>query len=554
MSESPQEKVRALEAFRAVFRNPGLRRLQLAWAGSNLGTWGYGIALAVYAYDHGGATAVGVVGLIRLIPAAVAAPFMGVLGDRHPRRMVMALSDLARVVLVGAGAAAVFLDLAPALIYILAALGVVASTAFRPAQAAIIPSLATSPEELTASNVVSSTIESLGMFAGPAIGGVVLAISGPASVFALAAATFLWSAVLILRIRVDDDGRTEHAEGERPSFLRQAVAGFGTVARERGPRLLVGLFSAQTLVAGALLVLEVVIALELLDRGDAWVGALSAAFGVGGILGAVIAGALVTRGRLAIDFGAGILLWGLPLILIGIWPHPAVALGVMVLLGIGNTLVDVSGLTLLQRSVPDELLARVFGVLETVFLATVALGAIVAPALVSTLGSRTTLIAVGAFLPVVIVLTWRKLVALDASSRAPEREIALLRGLALFSSLPRPVLEHLAGRMASSTVAAGTRIFAQGDPGDRFYVVASGQVEIDVDGSAVTELLPGGSFGEIALLHEVPRQAGATAMTETELLALEGDDFVSAVTGHARSREAAEAVIRSYGPGLGLPG
>ncbi len=285
-SEMREEKTRALDAFRAVLRNPGLRRLQLAWAGSNLGTWGYGIALSVYAYDHGGATAVGVVGLIRLIPAAIAAPFMGVLGDRHSRRLVMALSDLGRVVVVGLGAIAIYLELSPGLVYLLAAIGVVVSTAFRPAQAAIIPSLASTPEELTASNVVSSTIESLGMFAGPAVGGVILAVSGPAAVFAVAALTFLWSALLILRIPHGDDGRVVLEEGEsHPSFLSQAISGFGTVAKESAPRLLVGLFSAQTLIAGALLVLEVVVALELLGRGDAWVGVLSASFGVGGIVG-----------------------------------------------------------------------------------------------------------------------------------------------------------------------------------------------------------------------------------------------------------------------------
>lgn len=554
MAEAVADSTRSLDAFRAVVRNPGLRRLQLAWAGSNLGTWGYGIALSVFAYDHGGATAVGLVGLIRLIPAAIAAPFMGVLGDRYPRRTVMAGSDLGRVVVVGAGALAIAGDLDPVVVYVLAAVGVVISTAFRPAQVAIIPSLATTPEELTASNVVSSTIEGLGMFAGPAIGGIVLAVSGPAAVFALAAATFLWSAVLILLIRVSDDGRSERAEGAAPSFLRQAMAGFDTVAREPAPRLLIGLFTAQSLIAGAVLVLEVVVALELLGRGDAWVGVLGASFGVGGLVGAVVSGALVSRNRLALDFGTGLLLWGLPLILIGIWPHPAVAIVTMALLGMGNTLVDVSGMTLLQRSVADELLARVFGVLETAFFAAVSVGAIVTPALVHALGSRETLIAVGAFLPVVMALTWRKLVALDASVRAPERETALLRGIALFSVLPQPVLEHLAGRMEPISVPAGTTVFAQGDRGDRFYVVADGQVEIVRDGAAVAGVMPGGYFGEVALLHDVPRSAGVVAVRDSELYALDGEDFVAAVTGHATSAEAAEAVIRSYGPGLGLPG
>ena len=316
-----------------------------------------------------------------------------------------------------------------------------------------------------------------------------------------------------------------------------------------------GLFAAQTLIAGALLVLEVVVAFQLLGRGPAWVGVLSAAFGIGGLVGAVISGALVGRGRLAIDFGAGILLWGLPLLFIAAWPNPAVACAAMALMGIGNTLVDVSGLTLLQRSVPDDVLARVFGVLETVFLASVALGAVLTPLLVHTLGARPTLIAVGAFLPVVVALWGRKLIALDASTHAPpERELALLRGISFFAPLPLPVQEHLAGRLVASLVDAGTVVFEQGARGDRFYIVAEGVVEILKDGSPIAEILPGGYFGEIALLHDVPRQAATRALRDTELLALEGEDFVSAVTGHATSREAAEAVVRSYGPGLGIPG
>jgi len=523
------ERSRALDAFRAVFHNPGLRRLQLAWAGSNLGTWGYGVALAVYAYNHGGATAVAVVGLIRWIPAAIASPFMGVLGDRHSRRLVMAASDLCRVVLVGLASICVFLNLAPPIVYGLAAVGVVISTAFRPAQAAIIPALATSPQELTASNVVSSTVESLGMFLGPAIGGIFLAISGPGLVFAVAAFTFLWSAVLTLRIHEPPREETptdgEDGSRERPSFFGQALAGFGTIAKNPGPRLLVGLFGSQTLIAGALVVLEVVIARELLGRGDAWVGILSAAFGIGGLIGAAISGALVGRGRLAIDFGTGILLWGLPLILIAVWPQPAVALVTMGLMGIGNTLVDVSGMTLLQRSVPDEVLARVFSVLETVFLATVALGAIVTPVLLHAVGTRTALLVVGAFLPIVIVIYARKLFALDASVRAPEGEVALLRGISFFSPLPQPLVERLAGRMLAFRVPAGTQIFRQGDAGDRFYVVAQGSVEITKDGVPVADVVRGGYFGEVALLHAVPRTAAAIAREDTELLALEGEDF-----------------------------
>jgi MFS family permease len=175
VSEGDGGKLReSARAFGAVLRNPNLRRIQLGWAGSNLGTWAYGVALAVYAYGEGGAAAVGLVGLMRWLPSAVAAPFMGVIADRQPRRRVMIASDLVRAVVISGAAVAILADAGAAVVYILVAVGTVVSTAFRPAQAALVPKLATTPLELTASNVVSSTIESAGIFLGPAIAGVLL--------------------------------------------------------------------------------------------------------------------------------------------------------------------------------------------------------------------------------------------------------------------------------------------------------------------------------------------------------------------------------------------
>ncbi len=547
MTDEPGRLRESLASFRAVFANPNLRRLQLAWAGSSLGTWAYGIALAVFAYERGGAVAVGLVGVVRWIPAAIVAPFMGVLGDRYPRRRVMIASDLGRVVVIGLAAGAIVADLPVGVVFGLAAAGVIVSTAFRPAQAAIIPRLATTPQELAASNVVSSSIEASGIFAGPAIGGVILAISGPAAVFTVSALMFAWSAALIARIDTTDDVPTPHVGENPPTFGDRIGAGFRAILGDRDTRLLIGLFSSQTVVAGALSVLSVVMAKELLGRGDAWVGILSASLGVGGIVGAVVSAARVGRNRLALDFGAGVALWGIPLIAVGLVPEPIVAIAAMAAIGVGNTMVDVAGDTLLQRSVPDEVLARVFGVLETLILLTVAAGAIVAPALVSSIGARGALIVTGAFLPVVVALRWRRLVSLDRGATVPERDVALLRALPFFSPLPEAVIEHLAGRLQPVRLPAGSHVFAQGDRGDRFYVVAEGHVRIVKDGEPVAEFGLGGAFGEIALLHDVPRTAGATAIDDVQLLALEGDDFIAAVTGHAPSLEAADAVVRSYG-------
>ena len=530
----------ATGAIALVASNPGLRRLELAWAGSMIGTWAYGMALIVYAFGAGGATAVGVVGFVRWTAAALVAPFTGVLGDRLPRVRVMVASDVARVIALGAAAAAAAADL-PYVVYALAVVVSVASTAFRPAQAALVPGLARSPEELTAANVTATTIESVGIFAGPALGGLLLAVSSSAVVFGVTAGAMVWSALLLVRI---SEPARETAAPQRVPIGAEVTAGFRTIAHEGRVRLLVALFAAQTFVDGALSVLVVVASLQLLDLGRGGVGFLNSAMGVGGVIGALAAFSLVGCLRLAPSFGIGIVIWGVPIALVGAFPHAALALVLFGCVGLGNTVVDVAGTTLLQRSAPDEVLARVFGVLESLIVGSIGVGALVAPFLVQAFGIRWALVAVGAFLPAVVALTWRTLAAVDAASPVPPG-LDLLREVPFLAPLPGPTLEALAGRLEPVRVLAGTTIIRRGDRGDRFYVVADGEVEVSADERAPSVVGRGGYFGEIALLREVPRTATVTARTDAELLALEGPDFVAAVTGAAGATEAADAVVRA---------
>jgi MFS family permease len=529
-------------AFREVFRNQALRRIELAWAGSIIGTWAYGIAVVVYAYEQGGATAVGVVGLVRWIAAAIASPFAALLGDRYDRRLVMVGSDLVRAGLIGLAAFAVYADAPAALVYAIAGLVGVAATAFRPAEAALIPSLARTPEELTAANVAASTIESVGIFGGPALGGLLLAASGPGLVFLVTAATVLWSAFLVMGIR-PVAAATEREGLEAVSIVDELLAGFRTIIRERRLRLLVGLFSAQTFVDGMLNVLIVVIALKLLDTGNAGVGFLNSAVGIGGLLGALAAAALVGRGRQAADFGVGIFIWGIPIALVAIWPNQAFVLVLLAVVGIGNTIVDVSGMTLLQRSAPDDVLARVFGVLESLLLLTVGLGALVAPILLNWLGTRGALIVAGALLPLVVIPAWPRLNAIDRAAHVPVERLELLGANPIFAPLPEPTLERLADALEAVRAATGQEVVRQGEPGDLFYLVKDGTLDVYVDGRKVQTLGPGESFGEIALLRNVPRTATVRAQSDAELYALGRRDFLGAVTGFAPSLSAAEAVI-----------
>lgn len=525
-------------SFRRVFANPNIRRIEGAWAASIIAHWAYGIALAVYAYRDGGAAAVGLVGLVRFLPSAVASPFASVLGDRYRRERVIVVAELVRAVLLAATTAVVVMDGSPVIVYLLAGLVSIAYSAVRPAQAALLPTIARTPQELTAANVTSSTIESLGIFGGPAIGGVLLAATSESVVFGAAGAAFLLSALLVSRVRVETQPEPrEHREDVWHEF----TAGFVTLFREPGLRILVFLLASQTLVAGALNVLIVVSALQLLDLGEEGVGFLNSAVGIGGLIGALVSAVLIGR-RLSSNFLIGILLWGIPIALIGVFPDPATALVLLAVVGLGNTLVDVSAFTLLQRAVPDEVLARAFGAVQGLWVATIGIGSIVAPLLIAAVDIRGALMITGALLPILATLLRRRLAQLDEVP-VPERELELLRGIELFAPLPQPTLETLAGVLTPVRIRPGEGLFRQGDVGDRFYIVADGEVDIVVDGQAVRVTGPGGYFGEIALLRDVPRTATVRARDEVELLALDRDDFIAAVTGHAASAEAADSVI-----------
>jgi MFS family permease len=518
-----------------------LRRVELAFAGSELGQWLYLIALAVFAYEEGGAAAVGLVALIRTVPSAVGSPFAALLGDRFERARVMLGATLVRVLAMAAAAAVVYFDASAALVYVLVGIVTLASTAFRPAQVAALPGLARTPDELTAANLASSTIATLAGFIGPAAGGLLLTVTSVEVVFLITTLVFLWTALLVARVRAPAPPRDPAATGS--GIAREGVAGFVALGSDPALRLLVGLYCVQAMVGGAFNVLVVVAALDLLDLGEAGVGWLNAAFGVGGFLGAVVSLALLARRRLASDFMFGIVLWGLPLALVGVWPNPALAFLLFGLLGVGETLVEVAGPTLLQRAVPDEVLARVFGALESLLITAIGVGAILTPLLIELVGIRGTFVVTGAVLPLLAAVLWQRLTAIDRAHPAAAREIGLLGAVPIFAPLPEGVIEQLGAKLIRVNVPAGQEVFRQGDLGDRFYVIADGKAEVVTEEGAVGTHGPGGYFGEIALVRDVPRTATVRALTDLELYALERDDFIAAVTGHAPSAEAADAVV-----------
>ena len=538
----------SIAALREIGRDRSLRRLQAAWAASITAEWLYLIALAVYAYDAGGTAAVGLVAVVRMIPAALAAPFAASVADRVRREVVLAAVEVMRAGLLGLMAVSVWFDLPTGVVFTLASLVAVISTVYRPAHAAVLPSLATSLEALTAANVSTSTIEAFGTLLGPALAGLLLTVADDATIFLVTALIYVGGAILVRTIRTDPPPAAVLTARDDD----RAFAGFRALRDEPHPRLLVAMFAAQTLVRGSLNVLIVVAAINLLDIGAPGVGYLTSAIGVGGLIGSVITLSLVGRSRLAVPFGLGIVVWGLPIAVIGLVPEPVVAVVALAVLGIGNSIVDVAGLTLLQRTVPEHVLARVLGVLEGLIMGAVGVGSLVAPLLTDSFGVDTALVATGLLLPLVVLIGLRGLRSLDARASSPGEGFGLLRGVPFLAPLPLPTLEHLASELVEVTFAPGGCVMREGDPGDRFFVIRSGEVRVSAGGREVAVVGPGGFVGEIALLRDVPRTATVTSIGETALYALERDEFLAAVTGHTSSASAADAATLARLQGLSL--
>jgi MFS family permease len=296
-----------LSGLGAVFRNEDLRRVQLAWGAAITAEWAHFVALGVFAYDAGGTFAVGIAGLVRMLPAALIAPFAASLGDRFRRERFLLAILLVGSGALGASVAAFFGGGNEFLIFALAGVVGVASTLIRPAQQALLPSLARTPEELIAANGATSTIESLGTLIGPLLAGVLISVVDVGSVFAVGGAALLVGALLLARVRVE--GRIEVTGAAAESTRDLILAGYRVVARTAKPRLIIALMIAQTFVRGSLNVLIVVVVFRVFHAGPGAVGYLTAAIGVGGAFGAV--GAMALKGRrLAGPFGLALVFWG----------------------------------------------------------------------------------------------------------------------------------------------------------------------------------------------------------------------------------------------------
>ena len=528
-------------AFFAMARDRTLRRVAAALALYRLAEFGPWVAMLVFAYSRGGATATGIVSLALLSPTSLFAPFAGPLIDRFGASRVLLGGYASQAAAMSATAASLLAGAPAPLTYCLGALTAMVLTITHPAHAVVSPGIARTTEQLVALNAVTGWILSVGLVVAPACAGMILGISTPGAVYAAGAVCVALAAVLVVPLRdlVSPLARDDDAEA---GAVGQLVEGARALTQSSGSREVVLVFVATFMMVGAFDVLAVVLAVGSLHIGGSGAGYLTATHGIGAVVGAVASFALLARARLVPVMLAAALIAGIAFLTLAFATTLVVAFAVAAVSGVSRSMLEVTGQTLLQRVTPTALLARVFAFKEGLAMAAWGIGSIAVPAVIAVTDRRGALIFAGAIVPLLMLLRLRPLLAVDAGVTVPAVTVALLRSMHVFRAMPVPALEGVAQTATNLSVPAGDEILRQGEQGDRYYAIADGTVEVRKDGRPVKTLERGEGFGEIALLHGVARNATVVALTDTRLVTVDREPFLVALTGHAQTRERLEHV------------
>jgi CRP-like cAMP-binding protein/predicted MFS family arabinose efflux permease len=526
---------------REVLRTPDVRRIELGWALTVVGEMAGTVALVVYAYGEGGAALVAAYAVARTTGAIGIGFVLAALSDRVRRDRLLRVVAGLRAILMALAALVAVLSGPAAAVVSLAAASCAFAGAYRPLQAAMLPWLVRTPAELTASNVASAMAENAGTLAGPALAGLLVAVADAPTAIATSAGSFVLASLALRRLTLPPHPTS--ASHHRVHVVREVAEGIGGLVRLPPPGGVAVLIVMQTLLRGALTVLIAVLAVDVLSLGEAAVGWLNAAIGVGGLVGGFIAAAVVRVTRLGRTFVVGLLLWGLPLAALGLFPSPVVAYLALVLVGIGNAVEDVAGFTMIARLAPPKMVGRVLAATELVALTGIALGSLAAPLLIATIEVSGTLAVLGGGLAVLAMANLLRFRRLDRTMPAPGPELELVRGLPMFAHLSLAVTELVAGELRPRRFEPGAVVVREGEAGDEFHLVLDGSAAVTVHGRPRPSLGRGDCFGEIALLRDVPRTATITATQTLRTLALGRTEFLTAISGNALSAAAADAIV-----------
>lgn len=529
---------------REAFGNRALTLAPLAYLACTMAEWAQYLGVLVDAYARSGARAAGLASLALVLPTALSAPVAGWAAARwRPERVLLGAAMVQLIVFAAAGAGAWAEAPVPAVVA-LSAVGVAAIGMQRPSYAVLLPALVRTARELAVGNVWFGWCESAAALAGPLLATGLLAADGPGLVLVGCAALSACASIALLGVQRAGAFEASHRTGavERgPSLLASVRA----LRERRGALGVLSVASGQYLLLGALDLILVVLAIDLLDIGEAGTGWLSTAIGVGALLSTLAATTLLRRPRLAPFLAASLATIAVALAALAAGPSLSTALVVLPVLGCSRAILSLCGRMLLQRSSPPQALASVFAALELLAGICMTLGSVMAQVLIAAGGARLAIGVLGGVFALMLALTWRSLRVADDGADVPVVAMSLLRRLPLFAPLPPFALEAVARAATEVHLRAGEVVITEGDIGDRFYAVVDGRFDVVMGGEPVRSATRGSDFGEVALLADVPRTATVSAATDGSLLAIDRDPFLLAVTGSPSAHEAAWGRVRA---------
>ena len=518
-------------ALRRALSNDGIRRLELSWSLGIAADLALLVVLLVAVYGRGGVIATGLLGAIRMVPAVGSGMLAGAILERFNGQRVLVAIGLIRAASALLIGAVILTDGPLPVLFVLSAIVSAAGAPVRPTQATLMPAIARSAAELVAANMVWSTGEGLGAILGPIVAGLFVALGMPSIGAFASGLTFLVTALVAGGLRFEHVG--DATGGGHANGGLRLLDGIRALGRRPVPRwTMLGVF-AQVMTRGLLNSLLVVAAIELLGMGEPGVGILTGALGVGGLFGAVFAISLTRVDRLVRTEAAALAWWGAPIAIIGLLPFPSVGVAAMVVIGVSNAVFDVSIFTIFQRGSSNDERAAVFSVFEGVVGLGVVAGSLLAPVLLVLFGARGALGIAGSILPIVALVIYGRIGRSDRTSIVDEPLVDLLREVPVFSELPLTAIERLVSGVVPMAFQAGEILMRQGEPGDRFVVIDSGELEVTVDDVPIQRLGHGAGVGEIALLRRSARTATVTAITDGTGYAVDGGTFLAAISGPA---------------------
>ncbi len=528
---------RSDSGLRGVLENPALTRLVAAFGAVNLAELTFITAFSIAAFRAGGTLAVGLIGLRLLVGALNSVTAAAALAHR---RRILPLITQTRTVLLGTGALALLVGAPIGLVIALVCCDAAVAAPYRPAQSRLMPALAGTPEQISAGAAAISLIKALGQAGGGLAGGVIAELASPG--WAMAGGAAVMALASVLTVGLDSPSRLAHqAQGERSvrptrasvrSALRQATGSVAQVFADAQVVPVVLASGLRTLTRGLWSALLVVVALQLFDLGRSGVGALNAAAGVGALLALPVTAAMIGRARLAVPAALAFGGAGLGLTLAGALPRSEVLLLIVICgWGVAMAVSDSTSLSLLVRLLDVRTLTQTVGVMEALKLGLEGVGALLAPAVAALFGTRLALMLAGLPLPLLVLASVSQLRRADATAAGRGARVALLHGLRPLRDLDLVTLEELAARARQVTATAGTDVIRQGDPGDAYFAIADGEVEVVLDGFPIGRLGSGDGFGERALLRRSPRTATVRATTDVSLEVVDRSAFLAALTG-----------------------